>query len=399
MYLRRLTLDQFRTYERLDLELPQVGLRISGRNASGKTSILEALVMLSTTRSPRAAADREVVRWQSGDDYGVRPYARIEASVELRDGPKRVGLNLELDADRRAVIRKQFLLGSEQVRAHDLVGAVKCVLFSPEDVLLVSGAPSERRRQIDILISQFDRVYLRALSQYGRVLAQRNQLLKRFARERRAARDPGAVNEVSFWDEEIVAAGAVVMAHRHLVVERISELVSARSADLVAGAAIGFEYLPRLDVPEGRLGTNRDENRGHFAAIFQAAVEQARPEEFRRGMTIVGPHRDDFKFLIAQRDLASYGSRGQQRLGMVAYRLAEIDIIDEQSGERPILLLDDVLSELDSVHRDMLLSAVAGCGCQILVTSTDPITLDHPVLHTLPAAYIEDGMAAVKIDM
>jgi DNA replication and repair protein RecF len=207
------------------------------------------------------------------------------------------------------------------------------VLFSPEDVLLVSGAPSERRRQIDILISQFDRSYLRALSQYGRVLAQRNQLLKRFARERRGARDPGAVNEISFWDEEIVAAGSMVMAHRHLVVDRISDLVSARSANLVTGAAIGFEYLPKLDVPGDRLGANRDENRSHLAAIFQAAVEQARPEEFRRGMTIVGPHRDDFKFLIARRDLASYGSRGQQRLGVVAYRLAEIDIIDEQSGE------------------------------------------------------------------
>ncbi|MBA3276794.1 MAG: DNA replication and repair protein RecF [Chloroflexia bacterium] len=396
MYLRRLTLDQFRTYEHLDLALPQMGLRISGRNASGKTSILEALVMLSTTRSPRAAADREVVRWGSGDDYGVRPYTRIEASIEPQTGPKSVSLNLELDAERQAVVRKQFLLGGEHVRAHDFVGAVKCVLFSPEDVLLVSGAPSERRRQIDILISQFDRSYLRALSQYGRVLAQRNQLLKRFARERRGARDPGAVNEISFWDEEIVAAGSMVMAHRHLVVDRISDLVSARSANLVTGAAIGFEYLPKLDVPGDRLGAKRDENRSHLAAIFQAAIEQARPEEFRRGMTIVGPHRDDFKFLIARRDLASYGSRGQQRLGVVAYRLAEIDIIDEQSGERPILLLDDVLSELDSVHRDMLLSAVAGCGCQILVTSTDPATLDYPVLQTLPAAHIEDGIVTVK---
>lgn len=398
MYLRRLVLDQFRTYEHLDLEMPRNGLRISGRNASGKTSLFEALVMVSTTRSPRASADRDVVRWDSGDDFGVRPYARIDASVETRTGPRRAGINLELDAERHVLARKQFLLNGDQVRAHDLVGAVKCVLFSPEDVLLVSGAPSERRRQIDILISQIDRSYLHALSQYGKVLAQRNQLLKRFARERRGVRDPSAVNEISFWDEEIVNSGSVVMAHRHMVVDRVSDLIRSRSALLVDGAGIGFRYLPKLELPGGVLTGDPRRDRDHIAAVFQPAIEIARPEEFRRGMTVIGPHRDDFVFLIEERELASYGSRGQQRLGVVSYRLAEIDIIDEKSGERPILLLDDVLSELDSVHREMLLRAVANCECQILVTSTDASTLDHHVLQNLPAAHIVNGQVTVKVD-
>lgn len=393
MYLRRLILDQFRTYEHLDLAFPSKGLRISGRNASGKTSVLEALVMLSTTRSPRATSDRDVVRWNSGDDYGVRPYARIGASIETSGGPRNVGINVELDAERQALARKQFLLDGEPVRAHDLVGALKCVLFSPEDVLLVSGAPSERRRQIDILISQMDRSYLQALSQYGKVLAQRNQLLKRFARERRSQRDASAVNEVSFWDEEIVAAGSVVMEHRHRVANRISELVGVRSAHLVNEAQIGFRYLPKLELPEDTLPDHRD--RHQIAAVFQSAIEAARPDEFRRGMTVIGPHRDDFVFLIEGRELASYGSRGQQRLGVVAYRLAEMDIIDEMSGERPILLLDDVLSELDSVHREMLLTAVTGCDCQILVTSTDASTLEHSTLQDLPAAEIREGQVMI----
>jgi len=391
MHLRRLTLDQFRTYSHLDLELPAPGLRISGRNASGKTSLLESLVMLSTTRSPRTTTDRDVVRWHSGDDYGVRPYTRIDASVDTDGGYRGVGITIELDAERQVVVRKQFIVNGEQVRAHDLVGALKCVLFSPEDVLLVSGPPSERRRQVDILISQIDRSYLYALSQYGKVLAQRNQLLKRFARERRSHRDPGAVNEISFWDEEIVATGSVVMAHRHQVVERVGALVGHRSTSLVEGAHIGFEYLPRLELMDGTLSGEPGHDRDRIATIFQSAIETARVEEFRRGMTLIGPHRDDFTFLIEGRQLASYGSRGQQRLGVVAYRLAEMDIVDEKSGERPILLLDDVLSELDSVHREMLLSAVAGCGCQVLVTSTDAATLDHPTLCGLPEARIDDG--------
>lgn len=388
MYVHRLVLDQFRTYVHLDLHLPRQGLRISGRNASGKTSLLEALVMLSTTRSSRAATDRDVVRWHSGDDYGVRPYARIDSSMEALGGPRNVGINVELDADRQAVVRKQFLLNGEQVRALDLVGALKCVLFSPEDVLLVSGPPSERRRQIDILISQIDRSYLRALSQYGKVLAQRNQLLKRFARERRSQRDSSAVNEISFWDEEIVAAGSVLMAQRYAIVDRISELVRIRSADLVDGVDVGFRYLPKLQLEGATAGTY---DRHRIAAAFQSAIEVTRLEEFRRGMTITGPHRDDFAFLTEGRELALYGSRGQQRLGVVAYRLAEMDIIDEKSGERPILLLDDVLSELDSVHRHKLLTAVTRYDCQILVTSTDASTLEHAVLRDLPAVEIRDG--------
>jgi DNA replication and repair protein RecF len=396
MRLRHVVLDQFRTYSHLDLDIPPQGLRISGSNASGKTSILEALVMLSTTRSPRASSDRDVVRWHSGEDYGVRPYSRVEVAIDTCGGERMVGINVELDPDRQALARKQFLLNGEHVRAHDLVGALKCVLFSPEDVLLVSGPPAERRRQTDILVSQIDRSYLRALSQYGKVLAQRNQLLKRFARERRSARDSAAVNEISFWDEEIVSSGSIVMAHRASIAERVRDLVQKRSGDLVSGSEIGFEYLPRLELPHGDLTGDLEHDRRHIAAHFQSALDEVRTEEFRRGMTVSGPHRDDFAFLIEGRPLSAFGSRGQQRLGVVAYRLAEIDIIDERSGERPVLLLDDVLSELDGVHRDKLLTAVAGCGCQILVTSTDASTLDHPLLRDLPDARLDNGSLHIE---
>lgn len=391
MHLRHLTLDQFRIYDHLDLELPVEGLRVSGRNASGKSSLLESIVMLSTTRSPRTSMDRDLVRWNSGEDYGVPPYARITGELQTENEVRRVGINIELDSERQAVNRKQFIVNGDAVRAHELIGAMKCVLFSPEDVYLVAGPPSERRRQIDILISQIDRTYLYALTQYAKVLAQRNQLLKRFARERRSHRDSQAVNEISFWDEEIIASGSTIIAYRFSIVRRLGDHIGTRSSRLVDGSDIHIRYQPRLQVPNDQVEGNIGPDRDRIAAIFQSTLESVRHDEFRRGMSLIGPHRDDYVFGIDGRELATYGSRGQQRLGVVAYRLAEIDIVDERSGERPILLLDDVLSELDQIHRELLLTAVADCGCQIVVTSADASTLDEPGLSALPAIRVEDG--------
>ncbi len=394
MHLDRLNLDQFRVYERLMLEIPSHGLRIHGRNASGKTSVLEALVMLATTRSSRAVADRDVVRWDSGSEYGVPAYVRLEAGVVTRAGRRTVSIGIELDQASGAVARKLFQVGGETVRAHDLIGVLKCVLFSPEDVELVTGTPSARRRQIDILLSQTDRTYLHALSQYGRVLAHRNRLLRQFARERRNVRDTGPVTELSFWDEQLVASGATVVAYRKATAGRISELVAARSSALVDGSKLGFAHESRLELPADVLVGEPERDRTVVAARFEQELQRVRIDEFRRGMTLIGPHRDDFRFLIDQRDLATFGSRGQQRLGVIAYKLAEIDVIDERSGERPVLLLDDVLSELDAVHRDRLLAEISECGCQVLVTSTDSILLDHPALERLTRIEVDDGVVA-----
>ncbi len=392
MHLNRLVLDEFRTYQHLDLEIPTSGMRIVGRNASGKTSVLEALVMLSTTRSPRSTTDRDVVRWNSGSAYGVNPYSRLVGSVTSQDRTQEVGVSLELDSEGQSVVRKQFLLSGDPVRAHDLIGVLKTVLFSPEDVLLVSGTPSERRRQIDILISQVDRSYLAALSRYLRVMAQRNQLLKRFSKERRNPRDIPAITEISFWDEELIASGALVMAARWLAAARISEMVAERSKVLVSEAAIGYAYNPRLDlsgIPSGDI--SHEPLRQLVAGLFHDAIEDARYDEFRRGMSLVGPHRDDFTFLIEGRSLASFGSRGQQRLGVVAYRLAEIDLVEQRSGERPVLLLDDVLSELDEIHRTMLIEEIVRCGCQLMLTSTEEGMLSHPMLAGLELAEVSGG--------
>lgn len=395
MYVNRLQLEQFRAYEHLAIDIPDPGLRLFGRNASGKTSVLEALVLLSTTRSPRTTVDRELVRWGSGEEYGVPAFTRLEAPVVTAARIERLGITLELDAERQGNQRKQYLLNGDPVRALDMVGVLKTVLFSPEDVLLVTGAPAERRRQLDIFISQVDRTYLTSLSQYTRVLAQRNHLLKRFSRERRSHRDPAAVTEISFWDDKLIAAGAFVVTTRLRLTQALSRLIEQRSQSLVDGATVGLSYVPRLPL-EG-IPHDLDDKvlRETVAARFASAVDEARREEFRRGMTVLGPHRDEFTFLINGHSLASFGSRGQQRLGVVAFRLAQIGVLESMTGERPVLLLDDVFSELDEVHRDMLITEVTGFNCQLFLTATDADVLGHSGLAHLPAGEVAHGKVTI----
>lgn len=391
MQVSSLSLRQFRTYDTLDISVDAHGMRISGRNASGKTSILEAIVMLSTTRSPRAGLDREVVRWDSGVDLSVPPYARLEAMIETNAGHAVVGLTLEQEQGSQGPAKKQFLLDGQPVRAQDVVGVLKCVLFTPEDVYLVSGPPAERRRQMDILICQIDRGYLTALSRFGRILSQRNGLLKAFARDRRRPGDRGAVTELSYWDEEFITVASYLVGARMIASEALSRLVQKRSVTLVDAADVGLAYAPRMDLPEIPSGTEAGPRRQVIAAALEGQLAARREEEFRRGMSLLGPHRDDFLFSIDQRPLAYYGSRGQQRLGVVAYKLSEADLIAEVSGERPALLLDDVLSELDAVHRELLLAAITADPRQLFVTSTERASLDHPTLVDLQAVEVRGG--------
>lgn len=391
MQVSRLSLQQFRTYDVLDIPIDAQGMRISGRNASGKTSFLEAIVMLSTTRSPRAGSDRDVIRWNSGADLSLPPYSRIEASIQTQAGPSVVGLTLEQDQGVSGQAKKQFLLDGQAARAQDVVGVLKCVLFTPEDVYLVSGPPAERRRQMDILISQIDRGYLSALSRFGRILSQRNGLLRSFARDRRHPEESRAVTELSYWDEEFVTSASYLVSARTIACEALSRLVQKRSLGLVDAATISFSYVPRMNVPEIERDTDASARLQMVAAALERQLVARREEEFRRGMSLVGPQRDDFLYSIDERPLAQFGSRGQQRLGVVAYKLSEADLIAEVSGEQPVLLLDDVLSELDAVHRDLLLAAIAKESCQLFVTSTDIASLDHPALAELEAVDVQGG--------
>jgi len=394
MYVSRLHLEEFRSYHTLDLALPPSGARLIGKNGSGKTSFLEAIVLLATTRSARTSSDRELVAWESGEAFGLAPWMRVEAEVRTDLRQHHVAIALELDAAHESVTRKTFALDGQSVRGQDLIGVLKFVLFSPEDVQLVTGPPSERRRQLDVLISQIDREYLRALTRYNRVLPQRNGLLKSFSRDRVSPSSRMAVAELAFWDEELVAAGAYVVASRRLMIDRLAELMRARSGELIDDATLDLAYESRLDFGPITTADNRHTIRSLNEALlvrFHDQLAEVRVEEFRRGVTMIGPQRDDLIFQINGRSLATFGSRGQQRLGVVAIKLSEGDLIAAETDETPVLLLDDVLSELDEVHREQLLRAVVVPGRQVLVSSTDPGPLEHPALASLPVLIIDRG--------
>ena len=392
MHLRFLELEQFRSYPRLDIPLPPSGMRLRGANASGKSSLLEAIVMLATTRSPRSGSERETIRQGSGEDLGVPPFARIRAVVERRQDSIEIEIGLEVDPGRLGLVRKSIRLNGRKVRSIDAVGQVKAVLFSPEDVGLVSGSPSSRRRYLDLTISQLDPSYLRALSRYGRVLEQRNSLLKTLQRERIDPKGALASGQLAFWDEELLLHGCAIVAGRVRAVGRLG-LLAGEQYRRLSGGSLDVGYVPSLDLLG--LDDGRRDEPGLVQTIvrrgFERALYERRPEEVRRGVTVVGPHRDDVAFVGDGRDLGVYGSRGQQRLAVVALKLAETELMTESAGEAPVLLLDDVLSELDLGHRRQLEDAATRIDAQAIVTGTDASEWTGSALARLPGYLLEDG--------
>ncbi len=385
MHLTHLDIRQFRCHAGVRLTIPDAGVRIVGPNGSGKTSILEAIGMLATTRSFRGANDRDVVNWSSGEEYGVAPFARIEAVITGDGDTRRLGISLELGEDGETVQSKRFFVDERPTTAHDLVGNLTVVAFTPEDVQLVIGPPADRRRALDILISQMDRTYMRKLAGYGRVLRQRNGLLKSFARDRVQHDAAMAVAQISFWDEQLVAEGGYVVARRAQVIAALDEAMRRHAATMSANAVFGVTYHPRVrcDVAAmaGEARLQDAVTRANDA--FRQDLERLRQDEFRRGMTLTGPHRDDLEYSIDGRSLARFGSRGQQRLGVLALKLAEADVITDLTGDTPVFLLDDVLSELDPRHRGLLLDALAAKHAQTILTSAEEEALEHPSLDAL----------------
>lgn len=400
MHLSELELEEFRSYRRLRLQLDPAGLRLVGNNASGKSTLLEAIAMLATTRSARSSAERELINWQSGTELGVPPFARVHGLVNRQDRSVGVDIGLQIDPSRASHVKKQIRLNGRPARAVDAVGVLNAVLFSPEDIDLVSGSPAGRRRYLDITISQLDPSYLRALSRYNRVLEQRNSLLKSLVGAGVGARSRSASEQLSFWDEELVAHGSAVVARRLLAVNRLAKLAAHRFEQLTARTDFELGYEATIVAPTDPANSlsGVPSLQAVVARNFTSAMEVARADEFRRGATLIGPHRDDLTFRLGSLEVALYGSRGQQRLVIVALKLAITTHMGNVAGEPPVLLLDDVLSELDAGHRAWVLSAAADAGAQIIVTATDSALLRQASLAHIPVAEVESG-SVKQIDL
>lgn len=384
MLIRRLELHQFRNYARLEIDLSARIHLLVGDNAEGKTNLLEAIYYLATTRSPLAGQDRELIGWNAGE-ADIIPNAQmalhftrhgedhvLEASL-VRE-PAEGGLPGE------EVFRRRLRYDGVNRRAMDVVGKLNVVLFLPEDILLVSDSPGQRRRYLDVLLCQLDAHYCRTLSAYNRVLTQRNALLRRI-RDREAR--PG---ELPYWDEQLVQLGAYVMGRRLWAVARLEGHAAVAQRALTGGleslslmydhALVGRAALDEVEAalrdPALRWG-GAEQPEAEAIALLQAryaeSLQSVRREELARGVTVLGPHRDDMRFILNDHDARVYGSRGQQRTVALALKLAEVTLMNESVGEMPVLLLDDVLSELDRQRGLYVLSRVAQAE-QVLITTT-----------------------------
>jgi len=377
VHLAHLSLTNFRNYARLELALQPRIIALQGANGQGKTNLLEAVYYLATSRSPRTTTDRELMNWLADEE--PLPYTRLVADVQRGDAMHRIEITLVKQPNSGPNgfrLHKQVRLNGVNKRALDLLGQMPVVLFRPQDIELVAGSPSARRRYLDVTLCQIDAHYARALLQYNRVLTQRNALLREL-RER-----GGSWDQLLFWDKKLTEDGAYLMARRQALVADVRERAQSLHLNLTAGRdRLDLRYVPTFDlnhVPQAdyqlRLTFDRpeletDPSVQSLSEAFAHRLQEVRREEIARGMTLVGPHRDDLVIAANNVDLRTYGSRGQQRTAVLALKLAEVQVMQAAMGEPPLLLLDEVMAELDAERRRCLMDTIESVHQALLTTA------------------------------
>jgi|CXWL01.1.fsa_nt_gi DNA replication and repair protein RecF len=362
MHLRALTLTNFRNYQQQTIEAAPGVVLLLGDNAQGKTNLLEAAFLLASGKADRADGDADYIAWSARGD--AQPFAQVsgtavravdEVTVELtvvgREGPH--GL----------VASKRFKVNGVTKRGTDAAGQIKAVLFTTDDMDLVRGSPGGRRRYLDVMLTQADHRYGRTLSKYNKVVTQRSALLKRI-QEGEAKRD-----ELDYWDEEMSREGAVITHTRAQAIVELARHAASGHARL-SGEREQFDltYAPRF--VDGWDGIRIAEaEQGDVETALLEKLRGARSRDIAAGSTLSGPHRDDLRMTLGGEPASSFASRGQQRTAALSLRLAEARLLHVRSQERPILLLDDVLSELDAARRASVLAAFE--ADQVWITSPD----------------------------
>ena len=349
MYVAHLTLHDFRSWPTLDLELAAGVSAFVGRNGQGKTNIVEAVDYLSRLSSHRVASDAPLVRQGAGQ-------AVVRAAV-VRD-ERRAVLEIEINPGRsnRARVNRAAL-----PKARELLGLVRAVVFSPEDLALVKGDPSERRRFADDLLVQLSPRYAGTRADYDRVLKQRNSLLKT-ARVRGSSAE-AALSTLEVWDERLARLGAEIMAARSTLVDDLNPLLGKAYEAVARGATrddATLAYKPSFEA-EGDLPLEE---------AMLAEIQRRRPDELDRGISLVGPHRDDIVCSLGELPVKGYASHGESWSFALAMRLASYELL-RSTGDDPVLILDDVFAELDTGRRAQLADLVAGAE-QVLVTAAVP---------------------------
>ena len=377
MHLTRLSLTNFRNFARLDIDLPRRSVLLVGSNAQGKTSVLEAIYFLAAFTSFQTHSDRQLVNFVAArskeltvgrivGEY-VRAGARHKLEVRLIFEPVGVQNGMRL--------RKEILLDGIKRPASEIIGSFNAVLFVPQMSQIIEGGPDERRRYLNHTLAQIVPAYARTLSEYAQAISQRNALLKQLAER------GGDPDQLAYWDETVCDRGAKLILWRIQAIQELETLAARIHAELTHGAEVlRLDYRPAYDplpAPENQLAlkmpTATDRSHLELATIkqgFLEALNAARAEEIARGVTTLGPHRDELRFLANGIDLGDYGSRGQMRTALLSLKLAEVDWMKKRSGEYPVILLDEVMAELDPQRRADLLNYL-GKAEQSLLTTTD----------------------------
>jgi DNA replication and repair protein RecF len=357
-----LSLRNYRNYRSLDLE-PAPGLNVFlGANGQGKTNLLESVALLALSSSPRTRRETELIG-------PVAPEARIQASVEALGRRREVSFGVAAIGDAgHPRARKRIEVDGQAKRAVDLPGLFRISLFWPDDLNLAKSGPEYRRRLLNQMLVQVEAGYAAALSRYTRVVEQRNSLLKQVS----AGEQPGSALEV--WDLEMARLGEILVRSRREAVEGLQVEAAAAHSAISGGELLALEYV---GPPDDLL----------------AAITAARGDDLRRGASTVGPHRDDMVITIDGKDARSFASQGQQRTAVVSIKLGEAAVVEQRTGEPPVLLLDDVLSELDASRRGALLGRLASAG-QVIITSVEADPFPSDVIGHSEVRCIQAGQVA-----
>jgi DNA replication and repair protein RecF len=410
VYLTHLSLTNFRNFARLDLDIPRGSMLLVGANAQGKTSLLEAVYYLSTYISFHASSDRQLLNFLSAREplAVARIVADFAHNKEALPGGaqarSRPGETHQLEVriiqesngfNGSPRLRKEILLDGVKRRVSEVVGQFNAVLFLPQMLQIIEGAPEERRRYLNLALAQVLPRYAPALSEYTNALSQRNALLKQLGER------GGDPEQLTYWDEQLVTFGAELIRARIQAVLELERLASAAHRDLTrAGEVLRLVYEPSYDplpqpdsqyalpirAPLDRSGLGLEKIRQGFLE----KLTSLRGEEIARGVTTTGPHRDELRFLSNGVDLGTFGSRGQARTAMLAMKLAEVEWMKAKTGQWPVLLLDEVLAELDSQRRADLIDRLAQCE-QAFLTTTDLDLFTSEFVQNSTLRQVEDG--------
>lgn len=334
MIIKSLELENFRNYESLSMEFDSGTNILYGDNAQGKTNILEAIFLSATTKSHKGSKDRDIVNFKAEEAH-IRTYV-------IKDGlENRVDIHLRKNKSKGIAIN-----GTKIKKAVELLGLLNVVFFSPEDLSIIKEGPAERRRFVDMELCQLDKFYLYNLNNYNKIVNQRNKLLKELFY------NPALKDTLSIWDSQLVSYGSKIIERRKLFVEQLNDIIYHIHRKLSGNKEeIQIVYEPNCRQEE-----------------YENQLYQGQERDIRLKMTSTGPHRDDFAFMVNGIDIRKFGSQGQQRTAALSLKLSEIELVKKITKDTPLLLLDDVLSELDSSRQNYLLNCIG--DIQTIVTCT-----------------------------